>query len=76
MKVDLHIHTVASDGKLTPEEIVHSTIELGFDIIAITDHDSVDGVPLALSVARAFPDFIVVPGVELNTDVPCGEVQS
>jgi len=40
-KIDLHIHTTASDGKLTPEEIVVRAEEKEFQVIAITDHDSI-----------------------------------
>ena len=74
MNVDLHLHTTASDGKLIPEEIVCSAAKLGFNIIAITDHDSVAGIPPALSAAQAFPELLVIPGIELNTDTPQSEV--
>jgi len=74
MKVDLHFHTTASDGRLSPEVLVRSAAELGFDIIAITDHDTVDGIAPALSAAQAFPRLQVIPGIEINTDVPDGEV--
>ncbi len=70
MKVDLHLHTTASDGKLTPQEIVYSTARLGFSLIAITDHDSVNGIPLALATAKAFPNLTVIPGIEINADIP------
>jgi len=39
MKIDLHIHTTASDGQLTPSEVVRRASELGMETIAITDHD-------------------------------------
>ena len=68
MKVDLHLHTTASDGKLSPGEIVCSAAKLKFNIIAITDHDSVAGIAPALSAAQAFPDLLVIPGIEINTD--------
>ena len=42
-------------------------------VIAITDHDTVDGIVPALVTARAFPGLRVIPGVEINTDVPSGE---
>ncbi len=74
MKADLHLHTTASDGKLRPEEIVRKASQLGLDVIAITDHDSVEGIPPALEAAKSFPQLLVIPGVEINTDMPQGEV--
>ena len=41
--------------------------------MALTDHDTIDGVAAALAAARAFPELMVIPGVEINTDVPTGE---
>ena len=74
MRVDLHIHTTASDGKLTPAQVVEAVAGLGLEVIAITDHDSVDGIASALEAARAFPKLTVIPGVEINTDIPGDEV--
>jgi predicted metal-dependent phosphoesterase TrpH len=74
VKADLHLHTTASDGRLEPSGIVGLAAKVGLDVIAITDHDTVDGVPLALAAAQAFPSLTVIPGVEINTDVPRGEV--
>ena len=73
-KVDLHIHSTASDGRFSPEEIVGKATELGLTIIALTDHDSIDGIVPALSAAKAFPRLKIIPGVEISTDVPQGEV--
>ncbi len=73
-KVDLHLHTTASDGRLTPAELVKQAAKQGLTVIAITDHDCVDGVAPALEAAKAFPRLTVIPGVEINTDVPDGEV--
>jgi len=73
-QVDLHIHSTASDGKLSPADIVRKSAEAGLTIIALTDHDSVDGITSALAAAEAFPQLRVIPGVELSTDVPAGEV--
>jgi len=73
-KVDLHIHTTASDGQLSPADVVGKAAELGLTIIAISDHDSVDGIAPALVAAKAFPWLRVIPGVEISTDVPKGEV--
>ena len=73
-RVDLHLHSNASDGKLSPEAIVNMAAELGLRYIALTDHDSVAGIPAALEAARAFPELKFIPGVEISTDVPEGEV--
>jgi len=73
-KVDLHIHTTASDGRFSPAEIVGKAIERGLAVIAIADHDTVDGIEPALAAARSFPGLEVVPAVEISVDVPRGEV--
>lgn len=74
MRVDLHLHTTASDGKLSPAEIVRKAVGLGLNVIAITDHDSVEGVEPAFAAAEDFPSLLVIPGVELSADIPGGEV--
>lgn len=74
MKIDLHIHTTASDGRATPAEVVHRASDLGMKAIAITDHDSVEGIEEALAEARKSPKLLVIPGVELGADVPRGEM--
>jgi len=74
MRADLHLHTTASDGRLTPNELVRQAAELKLDVIAITDHDSVEGIQPALEEAKNYPRLTVIPGVEINTDVPKGEV--
>ena len=73
MKADLHLHTTASDGVVSPREIVRKASELGLEVIAITDHDTVDGVPDAIDEAGHYPGLLVIPGVEINTDLPGGE---
>lgn len=73
-KVDLHIHTTASDGRSSPADIVHKSVELGVTIIAIADHDSVDGIAPALAAANAFPWLKIIPCVEISTDIPHAEV--
>lgn len=72
-QVDLHIHSTASDGKFSPEAIVGKAAELGLKVIALTDHDTVDGIPPALEAARAFPELRFIPGVEISTDLADGE---
>ena len=74
MKADLHLHTTASDGRLEPAEIVRLAVKVGLDVIAITDHDTIAGIAPALAIAKDFPSLTVIPGVEINTDVPRGEV--
>ncbi|MDO4745822.1 MAG: PHP domain-containing protein [Bacillota bacterium] len=65
-KVDFHIHTKYSDGLATPVEIVRSAKELEYDMIAITDHDGIDGIKEAL-IAGETAGVKVIPGIELAT---------
>ena len=73
-KVDLHIHSTASDGKHSPQEIVRKAAGLGLEVIALADHDSVDGIAPALEEARKLNRLQFIPAVEVSTDVPSGEV--
>lgn len=66
--VDLHLHTTFSDGVLSPREMVAGAAEREVRIIAITDHDEIDGVPEAMA-AGAELGVTVISGVEINTDV-------
>lgn len=70
--VDLHVHSTASDGLHTPSQIVDMALQQGLRAIALTDHDSVDGVSEALGAAAGTP-LRVIPGVEISTDAD-GEV--
>ena len=72
--VDLHIHSTASDGRLSPAEIVRKAGEKGLTVIALADHDTVNGIASARAAAEAFPWLRVIPCVEISTDVPGGEV--
>ncbi len=67
-RIDLHAHTTASDGSLTPTELVRLARDSGLAAVAVTDHDTVDGVAEGLAAGREL-GFEVVPGVELSTDV-------
>ena len=52
---DLHSHTQASDGLLTPEALVHRAVEMRVGTLAITDHDTTDGIPAARAeIARVY----------------------
>lgn len=72
--VDLHTHTTASDGTYAPSELVREAARRGVRVLAVTDHDSVDAVAPALLAAREHPPLEIVPGIEINTDEPGGEV--
>jgi len=74
MKIDLHLHSTASDGRFSSQELISMAASSGLEAIAITDHDSVEGVAPALLAAQEFPSLKVIPGVEISTDVPHGEV--
>lgn len=63
--VDLHLHSVYSDGVLTPSELVAEAAALGLRAIALADHDNVDGVGEALAAGERH-GVEVVPGVELS----------
>ena len=71
--VDLHSHTTASDGALTPRELVRLAARNRVRVLAVTDHDSTDGLPEAIDEA-ARHGIEIVPGLEINTDVPGAEV--
>lgn len=71
MTVDLHIHSTASDGALTPREIVDLAASCDVTTIALTDHDSVDGVEQAIA-AGAGAGITVIPGIELSAETPDG----
>lgn len=65
---DLHSHTTASDGRLTPEELVHRALEMRVGTLAITDHDTVAAIPAARAeIARAELPLELITGVEIST---------
>ena len=72
--VDLHLHTLASDGRLSPTELVRLAARQGLKTVAITDHDTTDGLEEAFLAAREFPGLRIIPGIELSADVPGDEV--
>ena len=72
--VDLHSHTTASDGTLSPAELVRAAVKRGVRVLAITDHDSTDGLGAARAEAARHPPLTIVPGLEINCDVPGAEV--
>lgn len=65
---DLHSHTLASDGLLSPEALVHRAVEMRIGTLAITDHDTTDAIPAARAeIARAGLDLTLISGVEIST---------
>lgn len=65
MRIDLHLHSNASDGALSPTALVRRAREVGLDLIALADHDTTAGVAAAL--AEADGDPVVVPAIEVST---------
>jgi len=65
--IDLHVHTTASDGTLSPRELVALAREKGLTAIAVTDHDTIDGVVEALKAGSEL-GIEVIPGVEISVD--------
>ncbi|WP_272698667.1 PHP domain-containing protein [Desulfovibrio sp. Fe33] len=71
MSIDLHTHTTASDGTLTPTELIRLAADSGLDAIAVTDHDTFQGVAEAMEAGRRF-GVEVIPGTELSLESPEG----
>jgi len=62
---DLHLHSSFSDGQLTPGEIVRKGKEVGLEVISLTDHDTLEGVPEAIEAGAEY-GIDVIPGIELS----------
>lgn len=72
---DLHVHSTASDGLLTSEELLLRAQEIGLDGLAITDHDTVSGIEEAYMFIATHPlSLHFIPGIEMNTEVEENEV--
>ncbi|MFZ3171388.1 MAG: PHP domain-containing protein [Carboxydocellales bacterium] len=71
--IDLHVHTTASDGTLKPQEVVAYAYNKGLKAIAITDHDTIQGVAEALQAGREV-GLEVIPGVEISVGHSGGEL--
>ena len=73
--IDLHVHSTASDGTLTPSDILAMAVKLGLRAIAITDHDTLSGS--AAAVAQGIPSRLhFLTGIEISAAVPPGFQQS
>ena len=64
---DLHTHSVFSDGTWTPEELIREACSIGLSAIALTDHNTVDGLNRFLNAAKG-TEIEAIPGVEFSTD--------
>jgi predicted metal-dependent phosphoesterase TrpH len=69
--IDLHTHSTASDGSLSPEELVIYAKRKGAAAIALTDHDTVEGVDQALTAGRV-NELEVLSGLEISAEYPRG----
>lgn len=71
--IDLHVHSTCSDGTMTPAQLVTYAIQKGLKAIALTDHDTTDGIAQA-RLAAANSALLVIPGIELSTEYAGGDV--
>jgi predicted metal-dependent phosphoesterase TrpH len=69
IQADLHIHTVySSDSVIQPKLLVDMLNAHGFiKVAAVTDHDSIRGCKATMELAKAYPDILIIPGVEIST---------
>src|SRR3972149_6242441 len=73
-RADFHPHSTFSDGVLTPTELIELAYRRGVRVMALTDHDTTEGLPEAFAAAAPHPDLTLIPGIEMSTDVPGSEV--
>jgi predicted metal-dependent phosphoesterase TrpH len=71
--IDLHSHTVVSDGRLTPRELVQLAAKNGVRYLSVTDHDTTDGLDEAIDEAARL-GVNIIPGIEVSCDIPGTEV--
>jgi predicted metal-dependent phosphoesterase TrpH len=72
-QADLHLHSTASDGRLTPAQVVQEAARRGLKFMSLTDHDTIDGIAEAKDTVKSYPALKLIPGVEISTDLPHGE---
>ncbi len=65
--IDMHVHTRYSDGEHTPSEVINFAVEAGLSTIAITDHDTLDGLEEAVNAAKS-AGISLIPGIEFSVD--------
>jgi len=64
--IDLHTHSTASDGTLSPSELIYLAAAKGLRVIALTDHDTISGISAASSAAQE-TGVILIPGIEISS---------
>lgn len=65
MRIDLHMHTTCSDGVYTPEELTNRAVQAGLDVIAISDHDTIDAYTGGYSLAAGIR---IIQAMEMSSD--------
>lgn len=70
--VDLHSHTTASDGDHTPTQLIARAAECGLTALAVTDHDTLNGLEEAIEAGKRY-GVEVVPGIELSAEIDFGQ---
>jgi len=74
IRADLHVHTTfSSDSTVQPKTLVEQLVADNFiKVAAVTDHDTVEGCGVTRQLASAYPDILIIPGVEIST--PSGDI--
>jgi predicted metal-dependent phosphoesterase TrpH len=73
-KGDFHTHSTASDGRLTPTQLVDLVASQGVQYHALTDHDSTEGIAEARAASKKHAQHHLIPGVEFGTDIEGAEI--
>jgi predicted metal-dependent phosphoesterase TrpH len=73
-EVDLHLHTTASDGRLRPAQLIDQVAATALKVVAVTDHDTTDGLADAFERVARHPHLRLIPGIELSAESGDSEV--
>ena len=66
--IDLHTHTTASDGTLSPEDLLSKALNLKVRVMSVTDHDSTAGLTIVQALALQHPEIRIIPGIETSAE--------
>jgi len=66
-KVDLHLHTTASDGTWSVQELIDKLLDANISLFAITDHDTVENLEVAQAIVNGLDNLTFIPGVEISS---------